>query len=174
MTGCISFLNQPILRYSNEIRSAVLMIHGEKAHSLFFSKDAYAAMTDGNPNPENKALTEAGKGAFVIDNGDVCVVNWDMSGRGQAQPPEKRSRGAMEMKSIMIADTTREERERIVAEAIGNIDGMCDGCSPGLLRMYRDYIDGRMELREVNMAFNARYTSGAQGPDRVGCGEAKV
>ncbi len=78
------------------------------------------------------------------------------------------------MKSILIADTTREERERIVAEAIGNIDGMCDGCSPGLLRMYQDYIDGRMELREVNMAFNARYTSGAQGPDRVGCGEAKV
>lgn len=75
------------------------------------------------------------------------------------------------MKSLLIADTTREERERIVAEAIGNIEGMCDGCSPGLLRMYQDYIDGRMELREVNMAFNARYTSGAQGPDRVGCGE---
>ena len=75
------------------------------------------------------------------------------------------------MKSILIADTTREERERIVAEAIGNIDGMCDGCSPGLLRMYRDYIDGRMELREVNMAFNAGYTFGAQGPDRVGCEE---
>ena len=56
VTGCISFLNQPILRYSNEIRSAVLMIHGERAHSLFFSRDAYAAMTDGNPNPENKAL----------------------------------------------------------------------------------------------------------------------
>lgn len=78
------------------------------------------------------------------------------------------------MKSIMIADTTREERERIVAEAIGNIDGMCDGCSPGLLRMYRDYIDGRMELREVNMAFNAGYISGTQGPDRAGCGEATL
>ena len=73
------------------------------------------------------------------------------------------------MKSILIADTTREERERIVAESIGNIDGACDGCSPGLLRMYQDYIDGRLELREVNMAFNARYTSGAAGPDRDGC-----
>lgn len=78
------------------------------------------------------------------------------------------------MKSILIADTTREERERIVAQSIGNIDGMCDGCSPGLLRMYRDYIDGRMELREVNMAFNAGYISGTQGPGRTGCGEATL
>lgn len=73
------------------------------------------------------------------------------------------------MKSLLIADTTREERERIVAESIGNIDGACDGCSPGLIKMYQDYIDGRRELREINMAFNARYTSGATGPDRVGC-----
>ena len=56
VTGCISFLNQPILKYSNEIRSAVLMIHGEEAHSLYFSKDAYAAMMDGNPRPDNKEL----------------------------------------------------------------------------------------------------------------------
>ena len=52
----MSFMNQPILRYSNEIRSAVLIIHGEKAHSCYFSKDAYAAMMKGNPNPENKEL----------------------------------------------------------------------------------------------------------------------
>ncbi len=37
----MSFINQPILKYSNEIRSAVLMIHGEKAHSCYFTKDAY-------------------------------------------------------------------------------------------------------------------------------------
>ena len=74
------------------------------------------------------------------------------------------------MKSLMIADTTREERERIVAESIGNIDGACDGCSPGLIKMYRDYIEGRKELREINMEFNARYTSGATGPERGGCG----
>ncbi len=66
------------------------------------------------------------------------------------------------MKSIRIADTTREEREQIVAESIGNIDGACDGCSPGLLRMYQDYIDGRRELREINMEFRARYTSGTR------------
>ena len=56
VTGTMSFMNQPILRYSSEIRSAVLIIHGEKGHSCYFSRDAYAAMTEGNPNPENKEL----------------------------------------------------------------------------------------------------------------------
>ena len=56
VTGTMSFLNQPILRYSNEIRSAVLIIHGEKAHSCYFSRDAYAAIMEGNPNPDNKEL----------------------------------------------------------------------------------------------------------------------
>ena len=56
VTGTMSFLNQPILRYSNEIRSAVLIIHGEKAHSCYFSREAYAAMMEGNPCPENKEL----------------------------------------------------------------------------------------------------------------------
>ena len=70
------------------------------------------------------------------------------------------------MNSIRIADTTREERERIVAESIGNIDGLCDGCSPGLIEMYQAYIEGRKELREINMEFNARYTRGTAGPDR--------
>ena len=56
VTGTMSFLNQPILRYSNEIRSAVLIIHGETAHSCYFSREAYAAMMEGNPCPENKEL----------------------------------------------------------------------------------------------------------------------
>lgn len=56
ITGCMSFMNQPILHYSNEIRSAVLMIHGEKAHSCYFTKDAYAKMMNGNAHPENKEL----------------------------------------------------------------------------------------------------------------------
>lgn len=54
--GCMSFMNMPILKYSNEIRSAVLLIHGDKAHSRYFSRDAFANMTDGNPCPENKEL----------------------------------------------------------------------------------------------------------------------
>ncbi len=54
--GCMSFMNQPILRYSNEIRSAVLIMHGEKAHSCYFSRDAYAAMVKDNPYTDNKEL----------------------------------------------------------------------------------------------------------------------
>lgn len=54
--GCMSFLNQPILQYVNEIRSAVLVMHGEKAHSCYFSRDAYAAMVKDNPYTDNKEL----------------------------------------------------------------------------------------------------------------------
>lgn len=49
-------MNMPILQYSNEIRSAVLMIHGEKAHSVYFTKDAYANMIKDNKYTENKEL----------------------------------------------------------------------------------------------------------------------
>lgn len=55
-TSSLSFLNMPILRYSSEIRSAVLMIHGEKAHSCYFSRDAYADMVKDNPYADNKEL----------------------------------------------------------------------------------------------------------------------
>ena len=54
--GCESFFNQPILRYSNEIRSAVLIVHGDKAHSCYFGKDAYANMIKGNKYADNKEL----------------------------------------------------------------------------------------------------------------------
>ena len=54
--GCESFMNQPILRYSNEIRSAVLLIHGENAHSCYFSRDAYAAMIKNSKYADNKEL----------------------------------------------------------------------------------------------------------------------
>ena len=47
-TGCMSFLNQPILAYAGEIRSAVLVMHGEKAHSCYFSRDAFAKLTGDN------------------------------------------------------------------------------------------------------------------------------
>lgn len=71
--------------------------------------------------------------------------------------------------SVRISDTTREEREQIVADSIGNISGLCDGCSPGIIEMYQDYIDGRKELREINAEFRARYMSGAEWPERSGC-----
>ena len=46
----------PILSYSNEIRSAVLIVHGERAHSCYFGKDAYAAMTANSKYAANKEL----------------------------------------------------------------------------------------------------------------------
>lgn len=71
--------------------------------------------------------------------------------------------------SILIKDTSREERERIVAESIGNINGSCDGCMAGLAEMYQDYIDGKREIRDINMDFQAQYESGNDGPARASC-----
>lgn len=51
VTSSLSFLNMPILQYSHEIRSTVLLVHGEKAHSCYFSKDAFEKLTG-----ENKEL----------------------------------------------------------------------------------------------------------------------
>ena len=56
VTGTMSFLNQPLLQYSNEIRSAVLVIHGEKAHSCYMSRDAFANMVKSNAYTANKEL----------------------------------------------------------------------------------------------------------------------
>ena len=56
MIGCESFINQPILRYSNEIRSAVLVMHGDAAHSCYFGRDAYADMVRGSKYTANKEL----------------------------------------------------------------------------------------------------------------------
>ena len=54
--GCESFMNQPILRYSDEIRSAVLVVHGDAAHSCYFGRDAYADMVRDNKYTDNKEL----------------------------------------------------------------------------------------------------------------------
>ena len=47
-TSSLSFLNMPILAYAGEIRSAVLLVHGEKAHSRYFSEDTYKMLKGGN------------------------------------------------------------------------------------------------------------------------------
>lgn len=73
------------------------------------------------------------------------------------------------MSGYLIKDTTKEEREAIVAESLGNISATCDGCSAGIVEMYQAYIDGEKELREINMEFNARYVSGMEEPERRGC-----
>lgn len=48
VTSSLSFMNMPILQYSHEIRSAVLLVHGEKAHSRYFSETAYKKLTGDN------------------------------------------------------------------------------------------------------------------------------
>ncbi|MDE6782985.1 MAG: alpha/beta hydrolase [Paramuribaculum sp.] len=57
-TSPLPFMNMPLLTYANEIRNAVMLIHGEKAHSLYFSNDTYKKLTEnwvpGTPN--NKVL----------------------------------------------------------------------------------------------------------------------
>ena len=64
-----------------------------------------------------------------------------------------------ESMGILISETSKEERERIVAESIGNISGSCDGCMAGLADMYQDYIDGKKEISQINMEFRANYES---------------
>lgn len=48
VTSALPFLNMPLLQYSHEIRSAVLLIHGEKAHSCYFSRDAFEKLSGDN------------------------------------------------------------------------------------------------------------------------------
>lgn len=76
------------------------------------------------------------------------------------------------MTSILIKDTTREERERIVADSLSALEASCEGCAAGMYEMYQDYIDGRRELREINSAYRAGYVSGQTGPGKSGCGMA--
>jgi hypothetical protein len=69
----------------------------------------------------------------------------------------------------LISETTKAEREQIVKSSLGNIEANCDGCMSGLAEMYQDYIDGKKELREINMEFNARYVKDDDMPRRNGC-----
>lgn len=48
ITSSLSFMNMSLLQYSQEIRSAVLLVHGEKAHSCYFSRDAFQKLTGDN------------------------------------------------------------------------------------------------------------------------------
>ena len=55
------------------------------------------------------------------------------------------------MPGYLIKDTTKEERKQIVEESLGNISANCDGCMARLADMYQDYIDGKKEIREINI-----------------------
>ncbi|MBQ2163285.1 MAG: alpha/beta hydrolase, partial [Muribaculaceae bacterium] len=56
VTGCQSFLNQPLLAWAHEIETPVLLIHGEKAHSRYFSEYAFEKMTGVHVEGENKTI----------------------------------------------------------------------------------------------------------------------
>lgn len=66
----------------------------------------------------------------------------------------------------LIAETTKEEREQIVKDSLGNMEASCDGCMAGLAEMYQDYIDGKKELRQINMEFNAHIELGNNRDER--------
>ena len=78
--GCESFINQPILKYSNEIRSAVMIMHGDKAHSFYFGKDAFDNMINGNKYADNKE--------FLVIPGAVHTDLYD-GGSNNAIPFDK-------------------------------------------------------------------------------------
>jgi hypothetical protein len=75
--------------------------------------------------------------------------------------------------AYLISETTKEEREQIVKDSLGNISANCDGCMTGLAEMYQDYIDGRREIKEITMEFNARYIKDDDMPGRNGCSFAR-
>ena len=88
--GCQAYANTRFLYYINEIRSAVLIVHGEKAHSRYFGESAYEYMMTGkaegydavrkpNPVPENKELLiiPGASHCDLYDGGKDKVIPWD-------------------------------------------------------------------------------------------------
>lgn len=77
--GCESFINQPILMYSNEIRSAVMVMHGDRAHSFYFGKDAYNNMVNGSKYTDNKELLviEGASHTDLYDGGENNAIPFD-------------------------------------------------------------------------------------------------
>ena len=67
----------------------------------------------------------------------------------------------MEYKSLLIKDTTREQREKIIKESL-SCGGGCENCSACWLGggdpwgMYQDYIDGKKEIAQINMEYNRK------------------
>ena len=72
-TSALSFLNMPLLAYAGEIRSAVLLVHGEKAHSRYFSEDAFKKL-----NGDNKELliVPGASHTDLYDRVDIIPFDW--------------------------------------------------------------------------------------------------
>lgn len=74
-TSPLPFLNLPLLTYADEIESAVMLVHGEKAHSLYFSNDTYKKLTDkwkpGTPNNKILHIVPGANHTDLYDRMDV-------------------------------------------------------------------------------------------------------
>jgi len=72
------------------------------------------------------------------------------------------------MAGYLIAETSKEEREQIVNEALGITVG-CDDVPQSMVDMYQPYIDGKVELKDITMQFRTGYVSGEEMPSRSRC-----
>ena len=76
--GCQSFLNQPILAFADEIETPVLLIHGEKAHSRYFSEYAFEKMT--GKHVEGQSAIEGNKEMLIIGGASHVDLYDDVAG----------------------------------------------------------------------------------------------
>ncbi len=74
-------------------------------------------------------------------------------------------------KSILIKDTTKEERIALIREWIPDDDGCSDNCGIDLWDMYDAYIKGEKEIAQINMEFHANYYAEQDTKDAPGCGQ---
>ena len=73
--GCQSFLNQPLLAWAHEIESPVLLIHGEKAHSRYFSEYAFEKMTGTNPQGKSMTIGRSAEGRlYTYKNKELLII----------------------------------------------------------------------------------------------------
>ena len=72
-------MNTRLFTYSNEIRNAVMIVHGDKAHSYYFGKDAYENMINGNQYTDNKQLLviEGASHTDLYDGGENHAIPFD-------------------------------------------------------------------------------------------------
>ncbi len=74
VTTAYSFMNMPLLSYSSEIRSAVMLVHGDKAHSFYFSKDAFAKLKGDN---KEFVVVPGASHTDLYDGGEKQVIPFD-------------------------------------------------------------------------------------------------
>lgn len=77
------------------------------------------------------------------------------------------------LKEYLVANTTREQREQIVREALNSCEGCDDTISDADEAIYQPYIDGLMELNECTRAYRTGYVVGFMEREDRGCGWAK-